>query len=52
MSRLGVPLVVPGGVTGIHAGLTVVNLQDEVVTMPPRDTLAGSVSAAVTGIQA
>ena len=52
MSRLGVPLVVPGGLTGIHDGLTAVNLLGEVVMILPRDTLVGSVSTAVTGLLA
>ena len=52
MSRPGVLLVVPGGVAGILVGLTDVNLQDEVVTIPLRTTLVRSVSAAVTGLLA
>ena len=52
MPRLGVLLVVPGGVAGVLVGLTDGNLQDEVVTIPLRTTLVGSVSAAVTGLLA
>ena len=52
MSRLGGPLIVLGGVTGIHDGLTAVNLPGEVVMILPRVTLVGSVSTAVTGLLA
>ena len=52
MSRPGYPLVVPGGVTGVHGGLTVVSLLGEVVMILPRVALVGSVSAAVTGLLA
>ena len=52
ISRPGGPLVILGGVTGIHGGLTAVNLLGEVVMILPRVALVGSVSAAVTGLLA